>query len=263
MLIRNVLFTYPLKMLPPGLQISLWIGLLISVGSVCHSQTLDHSDSLEYQAHLELFDDVIGIESTEIINGPKYTAAVQVSGTHPFYNSSIGANGSVTFSGQPYFNLTLLYDIYLDQLVIQHLRSTGTRDQIILNKARVESFRLHGHTFRNYQTVQDQERGIASGFHDVLYESPSFTLLARRKKDTKVEMGSLMYAQEDKYFLIPLKGKSIPFRGMNTFYQMLDNKALSADLKAIVKKENLNVRKSERDLVAVARHCDAILRKQK
>ena len=104
-------------------QIFLWIGLVLSFGSDCYSQNISHSDSLEYQSQLALFDDAIGIENTAIINGTKYTVPLQTSGTHPFYNSGIGANGNIIFVEQPYFNLTLLYDIYSDELIVQQRRT--------------------------------------------------------------------------------------------------------------------------------------------
>ncbi len=116
---------HPLKMLLSFKWIFLQISLALVFTRVCYSQNISNSDSSGYQSQLALFDDAIGIENTAIINGTKYTVPFQVSGTHPFYNSSIGEKGNSIFIGQPYFNLTLLYDIYSDQLIVQQLRATG------------------------------------------------------------------------------------------------------------------------------------------
>jgi hypothetical protein len=263
--IDSLMFSSPhwLKMYVLCRQIFLCISLVVSYREICYSQNIPHSDSLEYQSQLELFDDVIGIENTELINGPKYTMPFQVSGTHPFYNSSIGATGSLTFIGQPYFNLTLLYDIYTDELIVQQLRAAGTRDLIKLYKVNVGSFRIHDHTFRNYQGFNAQNLGIASGFYDVLYENAVFTLLVKRKKDTRVEMGLVQYENEDQYLFIRQGRKATPFRGMKNFYQVLGDKKLSSELRSLVSKYDLKIKKNEADLIATARYCDTILNKQK
>ena len=137
-----------------------------------------------------------------IINGTKYTVPLQTSGTHPFYNAGIGAKGNIIFVDQPYFNLTLLYDIYSDELIVQQRRANGVHALIKLYKASVESFRIHDHTFRNYQGEKAQKLGMVSGFYDVLYENSVFTLIAKRKKNTHVDMGMVQYENEDQYFFI-------------------------------------------------------------
>jgi hypothetical protein len=256
-------FPHPLKMSLSCRQVFWWICLVISFGQVCYSQNMTHSDSLEYQAQVQLFDDVIGIENTELINGPKYIVPFQVSGTHPFYHKSIAAAGSLTFIGQPYFNLNLLYDIYSDELVVQQLRATGTHDLITVYKTNVESFRIHDHTFRNYQSSKAQELGIVSGFYDVLYENAVFTLLVKRKKDTKVEMGLVQYENMDRYFFTRPGRKAIPFRGMQNFYQVLGDNDRKSELRSFVRKNNLKIKKSERDLIMTAGYCYTILNKQK
>jgi hypothetical protein len=256
-------FVHPLKMFVLCRQIFLWISLVASCYGVCYSQNINHGDSLDYQSQFELFDDVIGIENTEIINGPKYTVPFQVSGTHPFYNSSIATTGSLTFLGQLYFNLTLLYDVYTDELIVQQFRPSGIHDLIKLHKANVESFKIHGHTFRNYQDLKAQNLGITSGFYDVLYENAVFTLIVKRKKDTKVEMGLVQYENEDQYLFIRQGRKATPFRGMKNFYQVLGDKELSSELRSFMSKHYLKIKKSERDLIAIARYCDTILNKRK
>jgi len=243
-------------------QIFLWIGLVVSFSSDCYSQNISHSDSLEYQLQLALFDDAIGIENTGIINGTKYTVPIQTSGTHPFYNAGIGATGNVVFVEQPYFNLTLLYDIYSDELIVQQRRATGVHALIKLYKPSVESFRIHDHTFKNYQGEKAQKLGMASGFYDVLHENSVFALIARRKKKTHVEMGMVQYENEDQYFLIH-DGRFTPFHGMKSFYHMLGNKDLISELRSFVSKNNLKIKKSDNDLIVAARQCDAILNKRK
>ena len=253
---------HPLNILLSRRQIFLWIGLVISFGRDCYSQNISHSDSLEYQLQLALFDDAIGIENTGIINGTKYTVPLQTSGTHPFYNAGTGAAGNVVFVEQPYFNLILLYDIYSDELIVQQRRANGVHALIKLYKASVESFRIHDHAFRNYQGEKAQNLGMASGFYDVLYENSVFTLIARRKKKTHVDMGLVQYENEDQYFFIQ-QGRFTPFHGMKSFYQVLGNKDLISELRSFVSKNNLKIKKSDSDLIVAARHCDAILNKRK
>lgn len=210
-----------------------------------------------------MFDALIGIENTEVINGRKYTVPLQAPGSHPFFSSPIPSKGSLTFNGQRYFNLSLLYDVYSGEVVVQWLRATGTLDLLVLEKTGVEGFRIHDHTFINYRGPAAQAMGIAEGVYDVLFESASFTVMASRKKDTEVEMGRVSYQSEDKYFFVPRGGKAIPFRGMKNFSRMLDDKALTSDLRSFVKKNNLKIRERDSDLIAVAVYCDTLLAKRK
>ncbi len=243
-------------------QIFFLIVFAVSLHSVCCSQTISN-DSLEYQRQVELFDEVVGIENTPIINGPKHAVPFQTSDTHPFYNSPIGAKGTLSFGGQPYFNLTLLYDVFSDELVVQQLRSTGTQESIVLNKAKVQSFRIHDHSFRNFSETQAQSLGISGGFYDVLFESGEFKILARRKKNTKIDLGRVVFESEDRYLFIRNGKKATSFRGMKDLYNMFGDKAQRAELSAFVSKNNLKVRKSDSDLVTAAGYCDTILSKQK
>lgn len=253
---------YSVKMLLSCRQIFLWIGLVVGCACDCYSQNISHSDSLEYQLQLALFDGAIGIENTAIINGTKYTVPLQISGSHPFYNSEIGANGNILFVDQPYFNLTILYDIYSDELIVQQRRANGIHALIKLYKPSVESFRIHDHTFRNYQGEKAQKLGMISGFYDVLYENSVFTLIARRKKITNVELGMVQYKNEDQYFFIQ-NGRFTSFHGMKSFYQVLGNKDLISELRSFVSKNNLKIKKSDGDLIVAARRCDTILNKRK
>ena len=254
---------HPLKMLISFWRIFLQISLVLSFSSICYSQNASQGDSLEYQAQVELFDEAIGIENTGIINGAKYTVPLQISDTHPFYNSRVGAKGNVTFVEQPYFNLILLYDIYSDELIVQQSRATGVQALIKLYKSNVESFKIHDHTFRNYQDHEAQKLGMVSGFYDVLYENAIFTLIARRKKITHVATGDkIQYENEDHYFFIH-NGRFTPFRGMKSFYRVLGDKDLISELKSFVSKNNLKIKKSDSDLIRAARNCDTILNKRK
>jgi hypothetical protein len=244
-------------------QIFLCVTLLVTLDRVCYSQIISPGDSLESQLLFELFDNAVGIESTEIINGPKHILLFPGSGTHPFYNSSAGEKGSVTFSGQPYFNLTLLYDIYSDDLVVQTLRSTGTRELIVVDKGKVAAFRIYGHVFKNFKGTVADSLGVDDGFYDVLFQSKAFALIARRKKNTKVEMGVIQFESADKLLFIQPGRKAATFRGMNGFYQVLDDKDSKAELRAFVKRGNLRIMKSDADLVETARYCDMILSRRK
>ena len=253
---------HSLRMLLSSRQTFLWIGVVVSFGSDCYSQNISHRDSLEYQMQLALFDDAIGIENTAIINGTKYSVPIQTSGTHPFYNAGIGAKGDVIFVEQPYFNLTLLYDIYSDELIVQQRRANGIYALIQLFKPSVESFKIHNHTFRNYQAEKAQKLGMVSGFYDVLYENSVFTLVAKRKKNTHVDMGTVQYENEDQYFFIQ-NGRFTPFHGMKSFNQVLGNKDLISELRSFVSKNNLQIKKRDNDLIVTARYCDILLNKLK
>jgi len=239
------------------------ISLGIGVCGVCYSQNIDGGDSLAYQLLLKSFDEEVGLENMPIVNGTKYTVPLQVSGSHPFYNSASGSIGNITFAQQLYFNLTLFYDVYSDEVILQQRRASGMHALIKLYKANVDSFRIFDHIFKNYQDTTAQKLGVVSGFYDVLYEHTAFSVIVKRKKTTYVEANGLVqYKNEDQYFFIE-KGRAAPFRGMKNFNQVLVDKDLISELRAFVNKNDLEVKENDKDLIAVARKCDAILNKQK
>ena len=107
-----------------------------------------------------------------------------------------------------------------------------------------------------------QKLGMVSGFYDVLYENSVFTLVAKRKKNTHVDMGTVQYENEDQYFFIQ-NGRFTPFHGMKSFNQVLGNKDLISELRSFVSKNNLQIKKRDNDLIVTARYCDILLNKRK
>jgi hypothetical protein len=59
--------------------------------------------------------------SYDLINGREYITYHRPHQSDPFFKSATNASGTLYFNGRTYNNFKILYDIYKDELVINHL----------------------------------------------------------------------------------------------------------------------------------------------
>src|SRR6188768_2996576 len=71
------------------------------------------------------FDQIVTIENSALINGLEYTIPFKGFQTHPFYQSADGERTTITYDGDVYRNVTLLYDAYSDEVILKSITSGG------------------------------------------------------------------------------------------------------------------------------------------
>lgn len=102
----------------------------------------------------------------QYINGSMYTEAFPGCKGHPFFNSEGWYEGELVMQGKKYEGLTLRYDLYRDQLLYNHIQSSGSYI-VVLNKYRIDSFTMDGHHFCK---LQSPGSGSEEGFYELLSE---------------------------------------------------------------------------------------------
>jgi hypothetical protein len=114
-----------------------------------------------------------------LYNGVEYISGTEgyVKG-HAFFNSDVFEEGAVTYDNITYTQVPLLYDIFKDELVIEH---GSNAQKIKLHGEKVQRFSLGGHTFVRIQADTLLNPSIRSGFYDRLYTG-EVGLYSRRVK---------------------------------------------------------------------------------
>jgi len=126
---------------------------------------------------------------------------------HAFYPSDDWHKGAVLYDGTWYHNLSLMYDIYKDEIVLKHPNSIPIR----LFSERIQEFRLDDQNFARLQP--DKDNVLRNTFYHFLAEGKVSVFASRQKKieenivDNTLERsfitGDQFYALKDgKYYVV-------------------------------------------------------------
>jgi len=100
---------------------------------------------------------------SRLYNGSDYVYYIPKNEEHPYFLSDDWSNGSIVYWEEQYENVSLLYDLTTDHVIIEHNRG----NPIKLQSEKVKSFTLADHTFVRLR--RDENNKISEGFYDRLY----------------------------------------------------------------------------------------------
>ena len=155
---------------------------------------------------LDWFDSQLGIENLGLYNGPEFLNVYTVEdNAHQFFKTKDFRLGSVTYDGEIYTNVRLVYDIYEDQLIIRVQNQNGTTNQFLLLKEKVRRFSIDDRYFVNI-IDPGEARDKSSGFYEILVLNNIVKLYKKhRKKVSKVLRNSSVsykfFEQKPEYFI--------------------------------------------------------------
>ncbi|MFL1896564.1 hypothetical protein ACJRPK_12735 [Aquimarina sp. 2-A2] len=158
------------------------------------------------------FDEMIGIENTNIFNGEVYQPEYYpLKGEHAYFKTDKFTKGFIEYDGQKYYNQNLKYDVYKDEILVKLERGYG--EAIIkLVKNKVSKFELLGHSFKLYN-VDNESKGIS--FVEILNTSERLTLVKKHSKTkvNKIKQRTLFesFKPNSNYFII-YKNKFFDFK---------------------------------------------------
>lgn len=179
-----------------------WMSILVACAIPAAAQiTAPDSSSLPGAVSYatQLYNQAFG-RNSHLLNGTEYVA---YSGEgywgHPFLVADAPQVGSLYYDGFFYPRIELLYDIKLDQVIVQ---PPGASAPIALTSARVKQFALYGRTFVYVAAGAGSPAG--AGFYDLLQDG-KVRLLAKRRKtlleeSTKTGKGG-QFTQHDELFV--------------------------------------------------------------
>ncbi|MBC6988776.1 hypothetical protein [Hymenobacter sp. BT491] len=224
----------------------LWLISLVSNYSAfgqiasADSVAVNASEDMIYQQYIDEVENHSHLyNGTEYVNYDKpYIQGDQ------FFESNLEAAGGIYYDGFYFRNVPLLYDIYVDQLVIKHPASPL---KMKLVNEKVKYFVLYGHTFVRLVSDSLTASPIRTGFYDLLFAS-QVKVLAKRAKDLQERATPTglegRFNEIDKFFIE--KNKTYYQVGKKyTVVKLFPNK--KSDLRKYVRSQKLKFTKNRRE----------------
>ena len=215
-------------------------GIFILVVVIAHAQKADTAFLKASVGNMvSLYSSSIGGQ-TILYTGSEYGTPQTRDDQHPFFLSDDWIFGTVSYRGQDYENVPLLYDIRADQLVTENYYNA---EEIVLVSEKLGEFTIDVHRFIR---IQNEDVGYslpATGFYQVLYDGPSRTLARHQKtltEDIESHAVKIGYDEKTRYFIFRGGGYVIIRSRRALLNAFHDQKAA---LKQFLKKNKLYFRK--------------------
>ena len=219
---------------------------LLSQKAFGQDENTSHKESL-----LAWYDQQVGADQIGLIEGTYFPIYYTKHESHQFFKDKNWTTGSVVINGQSYRDVTLMYELFEDVLLMRHPTNYQYHGQAIkLPSEKIDQFRIHGSLFRN---IRNSEIGLKDGFHQVLYEGATLEVLARRKKIQHID-SEIEYVSEDQW-LIVLDSSVINLKNKQSYYKQWPD--WKVDIRKYAREHQLKVnRKHEDDFVKLAIYID-------
>jgi hypothetical protein len=188
----------------------------------------------------EMLDRVYG-QDPVLYNGEKYSYFLPPgTGGNQFIFSPDFFTGDLTIKGKRFEGVTLNYDLYNQQLLLQYANETGTSEIIEVSKAWLASFRLGNMEFK-YLSFVDGPR-----FYQVLGNGP-ICILYYWRKDLKLDAS---YGAEYHTFSPPVRSQYVlidnklkPFRNKQTLIALFDS-GLKPEIRDYIRLHKVKLKKA-------------------
>ena len=220
--------------------ISLLLPVFLYLNTNAQSSQQDISDASVINNVISVFDKAIG-EQSHLYNGKEYiNYPYQFSDGHPFFLWDNWQKGTILYDGTFYKDVSILYDIVRDAVVILHFNNFT---KISLIKEKVRSFTLPGHTFIQVFADSSNSSFTTKGFYELLYAGKD-SLLAKRTKKTQIlyrqAVPELQVFAKDQYYF-KKNNNNYAVNNERSFLHQLDNKR--KDIRKYKKQNSLNFKK--------------------
>ncbi|HET8735081.1 MAG TPA: hypothetical protein VFM69_00645 [Pricia sp.] len=142
--------------------------------------------------YLVWFDTTVGIENTPLFEGLGYVEQFKsINERHKFFLSQDFLSGTMVSDDQSYYRLQLKYDLFADKVLVQ-LKDGFEAVALQPEKTKIQGFTIAGSEFRNIGTPDESNTQI-SGFFEILFTSPTLTLLKKHRKKRNKKVGDFVY----------------------------------------------------------------------
>jgi len=228
---------------------------------VCAAQRIAAMTSADaaYDKAVAFYNASFGPE-LRIFNGKEYQEYREsFKEGHPYFVTNAFSKGTLHYEGSKYEDVSLLYNLVTDQLII--LNAAGSA-KIQLIKERVDSFSFPAHSFINIGTDSSLSEGLSSGFYEVL-STGKINLLARHTKNIQATVRDVVETKvfsKDHHFV----------RSNHVYIEINSKKALlkqmndkRKELQQFIKQNKLNYRKNgEEAMVKIVEYYNQITKER-
>jgi len=186
-------------------------------------------------------------EIFDYLNGPDYNLLngrqfyLPYAGTsHPYFNTDRYRPGSLLLNGEAYDSVTINYDIYDQQVILQVPDwISGPNDKIVLNREMIGCFQIDGRTFR---LMSFPETGTS--FFQVLSSGEiSCYLLWKKKLYRSSSSGNarLKYLKQSRRIYLQKEDQLLHVKNMSSFTGIFDE-AYQKEIKGYLRREKIRFR---------------------
>lgn len=173
---------------------------------------------------------------------------------NPFYKEVWDLNGTVSFEGRQYDEINVSYNIKNDYLLIRNwdMDKTGEKS-LLINQAKIDSFRIHGEKFVRSTHLPLSE----TGFYTEVMKGQKVSCYARKRKISVDDGLEVKYKEKIAYYVI-YQNRVHAFKNKSSF-----KKIFPAHKKSIKEftKSNLGAfeKGNESHLEKVLKYCDLVI----
>jgi hypothetical protein len=156
--------------------------------------------------------------SQHLYNGREYYIYDSPAKEHQFFESEDWEESTLTYDGQEYKGIPMLFDIYKEEVIIDQAGFSGN---INLHNEKIASFTLLNHQFIR---INQPNAGLKTGFYDLLYDGKT-QFLVKRTKNRQETLSDLRvtihYYPKNQYFI--LKGNMYhPVRSKGSVLKVME-----------------------------------------
>ena len=157
---------------------------------------------------------------------------------HPYFLADDWTDScAVNYDGQEYENVSLLYDIVHDKVVVDHAYSHFS---IQLINEKINSFSIAGHNFVYLAPDSAQGSTIHPGFYDLLYDG-NVKVYARRRKDAnsiiEAPLVKMEFVDRSQFFIYK-NGHYFPVKNKSSILKVFSDR--KSALRKYINKNKLN-----------------------
>ncbi len=206
------------------------------------------------KANARFFYDRTMEGSGHLYNGSEYKEYQPLVDEHPYYLMDDWALGEVTYEGEVFPDVPLLFDIHRGKLVVLNY-SNGNKLQLV--NALVDAFTLEGHRFINLKQTTDSIT-MKTGFYEKLYPRKT-QVLARRQKEFNEKINGLELTQsfkETTQYYLETRGQFFQITSKRDMIETLAN--FKKELKSFIRQNKLFKKDREASIVQVAQYFDTL-----
>lgn len=141
------------------------------------------------------YDSQVSKENTALYNGTEFINTFNlIDDKHRFFETSDFTTGDVEYNNQKYFNASLRYDLYNDEIIVKIETAQGIQELLLL-KEKVNNFRL-GVIY--FEKLDDSAAGktFSPGYYQLLTENSDFKLYKKNHKkiSRKIKNKTIFYS---------------------------------------------------------------------
>ncbi len=202
------------------------------------------------------YDKEMGIENTPLQMGTWNSSERKAHVSHPYNGERTWATGMVSYRGQVYSNVPMLYNTFEDVLLVrQEGRLQFLNQPMEIVKSQVASFDVNGKHFEFYDQMIDN---FKDSFFEVMFRNGEVELLAKRlKKIEIVSNNTSAYVERDRYYIMVKDEYVRIFRPATIIRQFKDYRV---EIKKYIRENDIKILKPGTDykLIKLVQYCDQI-----